>query len=348
MKFHTTIITDSGETVEAQAPVIISASRSTDIPAFYSEWFINRLKIGHVAWYNPFNQKRMYVSFANAKVVVFWSKNPKPLIPYLKLLDERQIHYYFQFTLNDYDRERFEPMLPPVDERIETFKELSDEIGKEKVIWRFDPIIISPQHTPRDMLVKIWKIGEKLKGYTDKLVFSFVDINAYRKVQLNLKSFSAKSIYQALELTEAQIEEIIVGLVKSRERWKSEGWNLSLATCAEQGDWGRGIKHNSCIDAELLKHIFYDDADLMYYISYGQLPNQKTLMLHEIKHKSVNLQDKGQRKACGCIISKDIGMYNTCPHHCVYCYANTSFETVESNVAAHNAEYESIIGKNFT
>src|SRR5215469_4158622 len=114
------IITDSGEQVEAQAPIIISASRSTDIPAFYAKWFVNRLKAGYCVWYNPFNQQPMYVSLKNAKAVVFWSKNPKPLIPYLHELDERGIHYYFQFTLNDYDREQFEPNVPSVEKRIET------------------------------------------------------------------------------------------------------------------------------------------------------------------------------------------------------------------------------------
>ena len=113
-----TIITQSGQTIEALAPVIISASRSTDIPAFYAKWFINRLRAGYCVWYNPFNQKPTYVSFANCKVVVFWTKNPKPLIPYLHELDERGIHYYFQFTVNDYEAEGFEPNVRPLTERI--------------------------------------------------------------------------------------------------------------------------------------------------------------------------------------------------------------------------------------
>ena len=142
-----TITTDSGATVEAQAPVIISASRSTDIPAFHAQWFIDRLKAGYVVWVNPFNRQPMVVSFKNTKVVVFWSKNPQPIIPYLKELDDRGIHYYFHFTLNDYEQEGFEPNVPPLRERIETFKSLSGRIGKEKVIWRFDPLIVTPTLT---------------------------------------------------------------------------------------------------------------------------------------------------------------------------------------------------------
>ena len=112
------IPTKSGLKVKTLAPIIISASRSTDIPAFYTPWFINRLKMGYAVWYSPFTKQAMNVSFKNTKVVVFWSKNPKPLIPYLKELDDKGIRYYFQFTLNDYEHEGFEPNVPRLNERI--------------------------------------------------------------------------------------------------------------------------------------------------------------------------------------------------------------------------------------
>ena len=99
---------DGGDQINAAAPVIISASRSTDIPAFYAKWFFNRLKKGYCVWYNPFNWQKMYVSFARCRVIVFWTKNPKPILPYLHELDKRDIHYYFQVTLNDYADEFFE------------------------------------------------------------------------------------------------------------------------------------------------------------------------------------------------------------------------------------------------
>ena len=102
----------SGESVDAQVPIIISASRSTDIPAFYSDWFIQRIKEGYVKWKNPFNGVFLYVSFAKARLFVFWSKNPKPIIKHLDYLDERIKNYYFQFTLNDYDQEKLEPNVP--------------------------------------------------------------------------------------------------------------------------------------------------------------------------------------------------------------------------------------------
>lgn len=346
------IRTPSGEIVAATSPVIISASRSTDIPAFYADWFINRLRDGYVVWKNPFNQQPMYISFQNTKVIVFWTKNPKPLIPYLHELDERGIHYYFQFTLNDYVKEGFEPKVPSVEQRVETFRQLSDMIGKERVIWRFDPLIVTPSLSPRDLLTKIWSVGNKIKGLTDKLVFSFIDINGYRKVQNNLvketSQFTKETIDQA-ELTPQQMNEIADGLSKCRDRWTAEGWNIELATCGEQIDLDHyGIAHNRCIDGELMKKLWSDDKELLYYLSYGEMPSQMFgLDFSQPALTPEKLKDKGQRKVCGCMISKDIGMYNTCLHQCVYCYANTSKEVVKKNWAKHkeNPLGEMIIGK---
>lgn len=342
------ITTDFGERVEASAPVIISASRSTDIPAFYSKWFFNRLAKGYCAWYNPFNQKKMYISFDHCKVVVFWTKNPKPIIPYLHELDERGIHYYFQVTLNDYVKEGFEPCVSSVEERVETFKQLSRIVGADRVIWRFDPLIITQSLTPRMLLTKIWHIGNMLKGYTNKLVFSFVDVKAYRKVQSNLVKetpFFSKNDVETAELNENQRQEVIDGLVKIRQAWKDQGWDVALATCAEAFDYDSyGIEHNRCIDGELMERIFGDDKELVYYLHTGKLPEPNLFgEVPPLPDKSVNLKDKGQRKVCGCMVSKDIGMYNTCRHLCVYCYANTSKELVIKNASKHNDENESII-----
>lgn len=343
------IYTQSGELLEAAAPVIISASRSTDIPAFYAEWFFNRLEKGYCIWYNPFNQKPMYISFANCKVVVFWTKNPKPIIPYLHELDKRGIHYYFQVTLNDYIAEGFEPNVPQIEERIKTFKELSELIGKERIIWRYDPIIITNKLTPKEHLKRIVNIGNQLRNFTDKLVFSFVDVKAYRKVQNNLvketSCFTRETIEMA-EPTESQRNEITNGLCEIRKEWHSQGWNVQFATCAEEFDYDRyGIEHNRCIDGELLEKLWAADKELVYYLRTGQLPTPDLFGdIPEIPSAQKNLKDKGQRKICGCMVSKDIGMYNTCNHLCVYCYANTSKEVVQKNLSKFNANSESIIG----
>ena len=342
------ILRQNGEVFEGVAPVIISASRSTDIPAFYAKWFMNRLKAGYCVWYNPFNQKPMFISFAKTKVVVFWTKNPEPMIPFLPELDRMGIHYYFQVTLNDYVNEGFEPNVGPVEHRVEVFKRLSDLIGKDKVIWRFDPLIVTPQLTARQLLTKVYHVGNQLKGYTDKLVFSFIDVRAYRKVQNNLikeTPFYTRETVESAEPTGDYLMELVEGLAKLRDHWKSKGWDLALATCGESIDLDKyGIEHNRCIDGELMERLFAEDKELVYYLRTGRFPEPNLFgRIPEIPSDRKNLKDKGQRKVCGCMISKDIGMYNTCSHFCVYCYANTSKKIVNKNKERHSDDSESII-----
>ena len=342
------ITTDSGETAEAIAPVIISASRSTDIPAFYAKWFFYRLSRGYCVWYHPFSRRKVYVSFRNTRVIVFWTKNPKPMMPYLHILDEMGIHYYFQFTLNDYEAEGFEPCVPSLASRIETFRELSSMIGRSRVIWRFDPLLFAPDLCVRQLLNKIWHVGNAIRGYTKKLVFSFVDVSCYRKVQNNLIRetglFSKDTVSQA-ELSPAEIYETASGLVKIREAWAEQGWNVRMATCTETIDLESfGIEHNSCIDADLIERLFGNDRELVYFLHTGKhLEPDLFGPVPEIPPERKNLKDSGQSEACGCILSKDIGMCNTCRHLCVYCYANTSKELVELNKNRHSWEKESII-----
>jgi DNA repair photolyase len=342
------ITRDNGKVVKGKAPVIISASRSTDIPAFYAKWFFSRLQKGYCTWYNPFNKAQPYfVSFKNTKVIVFWSKNPKPIIPFLKQLDQLGLNYYFQFTLNDYENEGLEPGLPDFENRIQTFIELSNLIGRERVIWRFDPLILSEKVTVRELLKRIWNTGNKLKGFTDKLVFSFADIHVYKKVQNSLireSDIYTKENIQYAEFSETNILEFVTRLMKIKDTWLKEGWNLELATCAEKANLSdHNIAHNKCIDGELMAKLFSHDKELMHFLAYGKLPDKNISLFDSPIDLVKDLKDKGQRIECGCIFSKDIGMYDTCRHHCLYCYANTSRTTVEKNFTTHNLESESII-----
>ena len=348
MESKVEILRDNGELVEGVAPVIISASRSTDIPAFYADWFMNRLHAGYCVWYNPFNQKPMYISFVKTKVIVFWTKNPEPMLKYLPELDRLGLHYYFQVTLNDYVDEGFEPNVSTVDHRVEVFKRLSDAIGKEKVIWRFDPLIVTPRLSARQLLTKVFHVGNQLKGYTDKLVFSFIDVKAYRKVQNNLikeTPYYTRDTVESAEPSGSYLTELVEGLAKLRDHWKDEGWSISLATCGERLDLEQyGIEHNRCIDGDLMERLFSKDKELVYYLHTGRLPETDLFGgIPEIPRNKMNLKDKGQRKVCGCMISKDIGMYNTCRHFCKYCYANTSRQLVAENMNKHSIHSESII-----
>ena len=296
---------DSGAEVTAQAPLIISASRATDIPAFYADWFFRRLEKGHVRWRNPFSGQDSYVSFGNTRFIVFWSKNPAPLLPYLPILKERGIGCYIQYTLNDYEAEGLEPNVPPLSQRIETFRRAVEALGRGAVVWRFDPLILTDKINIDTLLEKIAHIGNALTGYTEKLVFSFADIESYKKVSRNLR----QSGINYREWDEESMRESAARL----STLNRNNWNLELATCAERIDLSEyGIGHNRCIDPELISSLAPDDEILQ-----NSLYNAKT--------------DTGQRKACGCILSKDIGAYNTCPHGCLYCYANTSSASALSN-----------------
>jgi len=318
-------------TVDAIAPVIISASRSTDIPAFYGDWFMERLRAGYVRWKSPFGGNPLYVSFAKTRVFVFWSKNPAPFLPHLSTLDHQGYRYYFLFTLNDYDAEGFEPNVPPVDERIATFIRLSEKIGKGRVVWRFDPLVLSDRISVRNLLEKARYIGDRIAPFTNRLVFSFVDIEKYAKVRRNLLAAGCTG---AREFTDNEVAEFCSGLAVLNERW-----GLSVTACAERRDLScYGIGRGQCIGYELMTTEFDDDRRLMEFL---QPACQQTLAGMTVDgDPSRRLKDPGQRNTCRCIVSKDIGQYSTCMHLCSYCYANTSPETVRRNHARYRADLE--------
>ena len=320
MKHQTiSIRNDNGTEVIAQAPLIISASRATDIPAFYTDWFFRRLEKGYVRWRNPFSGQDSYVSFGNTRFIVFWSKNPAPLLPQLSTLKERGIGCYIQYTLNDYETEGLEPNVPPLQQRIETFRRLVDVLGFGAVIWRFDPLILTDRITIDTLLEKIAHIADVLAGYAEKLVFSFADIESYKKVSRNLRH----SDINYREWDEESMREFASRL----SAMNGNNWDFRLATCAEFIDLSEyGIEHNRCIDPGLISRLAPDDSVLQNFLYNAR-------------------GDSGQRKACGCILSKDIGAYNTCPHGCLYCYANTfpasAFENYKRAIA--NRHIDSII-----
>lgn len=309
-------------------PRIISASRSTDIPAFYLPWLFHRLDAGYVTWINPFNQMPQYVSLEKARAYVFWSKNPRPLLDNIEKVEKKIKNFYIQFTLNDYEMECLEPVLPPLEERIDTFKGLSEKIGKGRVIWRFDPLVLGESLTVDVLLERIEKLAEALKESTNKLVFSFVDINKYKKTENKLKKIGTYREFSGKERN--SMAQKLSAVIKP--------YGLTLATCAESDDFQEyGIEKNKCIDDELLR------AEFPHYDESVDSIDGKQRIFPVEQNKRAELKDPGQRKECGCILSKDIGGYNTCPHLCRYCYANRSDATVKKRYMAHKEKNPSIV-----
>jgi hypothetical protein len=271
---------------EAIAPVIVSASRATDIPAFHAEWFMHKLRAGYCAWKNPFNQKVQYVSFVKTRVIVFWTKDPAPIVPYLDEIEDMGFNCYFQVTANDYMREGWEPYVPPISERIAAFAALA---------------------------AKVRRIGNLLHQYTRKLVFSFADIAEYRRVQSRLAMAGVRHI----PFTPETMLSIAARIAEA-----NQAWGLELATCGEDVDLSDlGVQHNRCIDAALMRRLFPKDKALQDFLG---TPKAMLPGLGQDNSWQDRLKDPGQRKACGCVMSKDIGAYGTCHHGCLYCYAGGS------------------------
>jgi hypothetical protein len=289
--------------------MIISASRRTDIPAFYSEWFMNRIKEGYCTVPNPFNAKQ--VSFVNLRpqyvdAIVFWTRNPKPLLKRLSELDDLGYKYYFQYTLNNYPK-IFEAHNPSLEVAIDTFQELSSKIGRNKVIWRYDPIFFN-HITPVEFHIENFqKLFSCLKNYTNKIVISIIDV--YKKTERRLNRQGINEFF-------ASPEDINMFLKLIVEHAHSN--NMKVETCAEPQDYSTlGIEHGKCIDEELLLKEF--GIDLKYQ------------------------KDKSQRLACGCMVSKDIGINNTCLMGCEYCYATMEHNAAVQNRYKHDPFFSSLI-----
>lgn len=288
--------------------MIISASRRTDIPAYYSDWFFNRIKEKYVLVRNPMNIRQVSKISLSREVcdgIVFWTKNPLPMMNRLDEISEYP--YYFQFTLNAYDNDIEKRLPSKSDVLIPAFIKLADMIGKERVIWRYDPILFNKKYTP-DYHIKYFEmLVQRLCGYTEKCTVSFLD--NYRSINKNMK------ILNVSDISDSEKYELIGRMAQTAKRY-----GIYIETCAEAADFTNlGVGKASCIDAERLGKI-----------GGVRLKSQK---------------DKNQRKECGCTESIDIGTYNTCRNGCMYCYANHSDKLICSNVKRYNAMSELLCGE---
>lgn len=275
--------------------MIISASRRSDIPCYYSEWFLNRLKEGYALIPNPRNADRLGrvgLSPENVDCIVFWTKNPAPMLDKLPLLDAQGYRYYFEFTVTAYGRET-ERNLPDRGTVIETFKRLSDKTGPRGVDWRFDPILKDERFSAGWLAEQFAKLCEEIHDYTERCIISFVDEYSHTKNRSGVLSRS-----EMLEIAEVLAD--IAGQ-----------YRLPVFSCAEEIDLSNfGIRHASCIDQGKVERI--------------------------VGSRITAKKDAGQRPACGCIESVDVGAYDTCGNGCTYCYAVTSEKTLARRMREHD------------
>ena len=287
--------------------MILSVSRRTDIPAFYAEWFMNRLKAGFVYVRNPFNiyqVSEVPLTPDNVDAIVFWTKNSKPLHQYLSEIDNMGYKYYFQFTITPYGKE-IEENIEKKEKIVETFKNLSEKTGKEKVILRYDPVILNDKYTIDFHIKSFDRLCSILSSYTEKVVISFLD--DYKKISKNIKCQNIK------EITEDEMNIIAENFSDIAGRY-----NLILESCAEEINLKKyNINHGKCIDDELI----------------GKITNSV-----------LDVSKDGQRTACGCVKCIDIGEYNTCLHKCLYCYANIDKESAFENYRRHDKYSPVLIG----
>lgn len=281
--------------------MIISASRRTDIPALYPEWFMNRLREGEVLVPNPYNRKkisRINLSPDTVDMIAFWTKNPDPILPYLRELDAMGYRYYFEVTMTDYG-EDIEPSVPCTEEVMASFLLMSEKLGKERMDWRFDPILLNDTYTIDYHLRRFEIMCRWLCKATTRCIVSFVD--AYKG-----------NPYPEMEAED--MEELAKGMGRIAAKY-----HLPLYSCAEKVDLHRyGIRHGACIDKEKIQSLIGYKLD--------------------IKKAS------GQRKACNCVESLDIGMYDTCINGCRYCYATGGLESAKKKYEQHDPTSSLLIG----
>lgn len=295
--------------------MIISASRRTDLPAFFSEWLMDRLRKGFCLVQNPFNRKtvsRISLLSNDVDVIVFWSKNPLPLIKHFKEIDSLGHRYYFQYTLNAYPL-FLEPKVPPLQERINTFIEISKRLGANRIIWRYDPIIISNITSFDFHMREFGHLAKQLSGSTKRVVISLVDY--YRKTNRRLSELSKHGVIlnKNPESTE-QLQYLLKDMASV-----ANAYDLEIVSCAEECDYSNlGICPGRCIDGDLINSLWPMGG----------------------KWK----KDPGQRDACGCVVSRDIGMPDTCQHNCVYCYATVSENAAQNNWKKHDPKSAMLVG----
>lgn len=290
--------------------MIVSASRRADIPAHYAQWFVNRAAAGWCAVPNPFNARqvsRISLAPQDVDAVVFWTRDPRPMTAHLPWLDGIGLRSVFQFTLVEYPP-ALHPGMPALAGRLDAFRRLADGIGPERVLWRYDPVVLSSRFDPDYHRKNVEMLSKALEGYTKRMTVSLVE--PYRKIRKRLDQAGVDLLAPA-ESHLAGMFTDMAAMARSR--------GMEPQSCADEAGLHHfGFSPGACVDGELLERLF------------GVTPGKN--------------KDPHQRQACLCAPSKDIGMYDACPAGCAYCYATQNFERARRNFAAHDPLSESLLG----
>lgn len=285
--------------------MIINTGGRTDTVQYYSEWLLRRFEEGYALSRNPlFPHKvsRLELSPDVVDCVVFCSKNYRPILPRLHEITDR-FHSYCYYTITAYGRD-VEPGVPSIEESIQTLKELSAIAGKQRVAWRYDPVLLTKAYTVERHLETFDYMAARLAPHVDRCIFSFVEI--YEKVKFNMP--------ELVMLTEEHIEELARGFGEIAARY-----DLHLQTCGTNGDFSRyGIHPSGCMTLDVL----------------GQANGVK---FRDLKHK-------GMRHGCHCVEARDIGTYDSCPNGCKYCYANKDPRKAAENFKLHDPASPLLLG----
>jgi hypothetical protein len=293
--------------------MIISASRRTDIPAFYSEWFMNRVRAGHCAVVNPYNRRQVRpVSLASADVdaLVFWTRWPEPLMPHLDELEEAGLgSYCFLFTITGYGVP-LEAEGMAVERQVACFQRLARRLGPLRVTWRYDPIVVAEAFPPSYHLEQFNRLADQLQAHTPRVVVSVV--TNYRKTERRLGSLGPE--YQPASWPAEQTTALLHQLAHTAEQRQ-----LPLEVCCSPADAGElGLVQARCIDVDLLSRAF---------------------------NRSFSARkDPGQRRECRCAVSRDIGATNSCLFGCAYCYATVSQRAALGNHQRHDPAAPALLG----
>ncbi|MBC3898053.1 DUF1848 family protein [Acetobacterium malicum] len=285
--------------------MILNTGNRTDIPAFYSEWFYNRIRAGFVLVRNPYYPQQVIRYRLSPEVVdclAFCTKNPAPMLD--RLSEISAFKQFWFVTITPYGRD-IEPHVPDKSQVIEAFKRLSDAVGIQAVGWRYDPIFISKKYSLDYHLDSFSQMAASLRGYTDHAVISFIDL--YQKTRRNFKGVQAVTSPER-----AVIGQALAAITRQN--------GMMLRTCLEGSDLKEfGVDCSGCMTQSVIER------------AIGM-----NLKMPKNYHTS--------RKGCDCLLGSDIGVYNSCGHGCRYCYANHDMETVRHNMASHDPNSLFLIG----